>query len=184
MATATGRRADRATVAVQLDDVARALAAFVGPVAASVSICRASGGYGIDRRLCASLDGEHRPTGPRVALLTGCLMEAVFREINFATVRVLIENNVQVTVPREQGCCGAFQEHLGLDGIDQLQDQNRRAFGLLEVDAVVCNSSGCGLALGKTLHEQISVRDVLGFVADLASGVRRTKQPLAAGGAR
>jgi hypothetical protein len=27
---------------------------------------------------------EHRPTGPRVALLTGCLMESVFREINFA----------------------------------------------------------------------------------------------------
>ena len=117
---------------------------------------------------------QHRPTGPRVALLTGCLMEAVFREINFATVRVLIENNVQVTVPREQGCCGAFQEHLGLDGIDQLRDRNRRAFGLLEVDAVVCNSSGCGLALGKTLREQIPVRDVLGFLSEL-NLVRRTR---------
>jgi glycolate oxidase iron-sulfur subunit len=113
------------------------------------------------------LMAEHRPTGPRVALLTGCLMESVFREINFATVRVLIENNVQVIVPPDQGCCGAFQEHLGLDGIDQLRDQNRSAFGKASVDAVVCNSSGCGLALSKTLTDQVPVRDVLGFLGEL-----------------
>ncbi|MEZ6034940.1 MAG: heterodisulfide reductase-related iron-sulfur binding cluster [Planctomycetaceae bacterium] len=109
---------------------------------------------------------EHRPTGPRVALLTGCLMEAVFREINFATVRVLIENNVQVFVPRDQGCCGAMQEHLGLDDVQQLRDQNRRAFGALDVDAVVCNSSGCGLALGKALSDELPVRDVLDFLGE------------------
>ena len=34
-----------------------------------------------------------------VGLLTGCLMEALFREINFATVRVLVENNVRVVIP-------------------------------------------------------------------------------------
>jgi len=113
------------------------------------------------------LMAEHRPTGARVALLTGCLMESVFREINFATVRVLIENNVQVIVPPDQGCCGAFQEHLGLDGIDQLRDQNRSAFGKASVDAVVCNSSGCGLALSKTLTDQVPVRDVLGFLGEL-----------------
>lgn len=94
-------------------------------------------------------------------------MESVFREINFATVRVLIENNVQVVVPPDQGCCGAFQEHLGLDGIDQLRDQNRSAFGKASVDAVVCNSSGCGLALSKTLTDQLPVRDVLGFLSEL-----------------
>ena len=113
------------------------------------------------------LMAERCPTGPRVALLTGCLMESVFREINFATVRVLIENNVQVIVPPDQGCCGAFQEHLGLDGIDQLRDHNRSAFGKASVDAVVCNSSGCGLALSKTLTDRVPVRDVLGFLSEL-----------------
>lgn len=133
---------------------------------------------------------QHRPTGPRVALLTGCLMEAVFREINFATVRVLIENNVQVIVPPDQGCCGAFQEHLGFDGVDQLREQNREAFGQCDVDAVVCNSSGCGLALSKALSEKkmelpqrassqgesdrIPVRDVLSFLGDL-NLVRRNR---------
>ena len=109
---------------------------------------------------------QHRPTGPRVALLTGCLMEAAFREINFATVRVLIENNVQVFVPRDQGCCGAMQEHLGLDGVDQLRDHNRGAFEALDVEAVVCNSSGCGLALSKTLSGNLPVRDVLDFLGE------------------
>ena len=116
---------------------------------------------------------QHRPNGPRVALLTGCLMEAVFREINFATVRVLIENNVQVIVPRDQGCCGAMQEHLGLDGVDLLRAQNRHAFRGADVDAVVCNSSGCGLALSKSLQTDAAVRDVLDFLGELKLVQRR-----------
>lgn len=110
---------------------------------------------------------KHRPTGPRVALLTGCLMEAVFREINFATVRVLIENNVQVVVPDRQGCCGAMQEHLGLEGVEQLRNSNRTAFGRHDVEAVVANSSGCGLALGKALKDEMPVRDVLDFLGGM-----------------
>jgi glycolate oxidase iron-sulfur subunit len=110
---------------------------------------------------------RHRPTGPRVAFLTGCLMEAAFREINFATVRVLIENNVRVIIPEDQGCCGAFQEHTGIDGVETLREQNRRAFSPLDVDAIVSNSSGCGYALSKSLHPNQQVRDVLGFLGFL-----------------
>ena len=108
---------------------------------------------------------RHRPTGPRVALLTGCLMEAVFREINFATVRVLIENNVQVIVPSQQACCGAFPEHLGLSGVDQLHAYIRKQFSDLNVEAVVANSSGCGLALGEALQGFLPVHDVLQFLS-------------------
>lgn len=122
---------------------------------------------------------QYRPSGPRVALQTGCLMEALFREINFATVRVLIENNCQVFVPAEQTCCGAFQEHCGLDGLDQLREQNRHAYGECRmadgrsVDAVVSNSSGCGYALGRTLQGQLPVRDVLSFLGELGPVIRR-----------
>jgi glycolate oxidase iron-sulfur subunit len=116
----------------------------------------------------------HRPTGPRVAFLTGCLMEAAFREINFATVRVLIENNVQVVIPEEQTCCGAFQEHTGLAGVEPLHAQNRRAFLPLDVDAVVSNSSGCGYSLGKSLAPERPVRDVLSFLGELGP-VRRER---------
>lgn len=120
----------------------------------------------------ARLMQERRPTGPRVALLTGCLMEAVFREINFATVRVLVDNNIQVIVPASQGCCGAMQEHLGLDGVDALRRNNHSAFGTLDVDAIVTNSSGCGLALRKAMQtdgkEPVPVvKDVLDFLSHL-----------------
>ncbi|MBS0203420.1 MAG: (Fe-S)-binding protein [Planctomycetes bacterium] len=118
---------------------------------------------------------QRRPTGPRVAFLTGCLMESLFREINFATVRVLIENNVQVIIPPDQGCCGAFQEHTGMDGVAALQVQNQRAFGSLDVDAIVSNSSGCGLALGKALHGHKPVRDVLSFLGELGP-VQRSRR--------
>lgn len=136
------------------------------------AVLESTAGYA--RRLMA----RHQPNGPRVALLTGCLMEALFREINFATVRVLIENNVQVFVPDGQGCCGAFQEHTGLEGVEELRRQNRQAFANGGFEAVLTNSSGCGLALGKTLGEQVPVRDVLTFLGDLGpvSRARRTDE--------
>jgi glycolate oxidase iron-sulfur subunit len=122
---------------------------------------------------------KHRPTGPRVAFLTGCLMESLFREINFATIRVLIENNIQVVIPPEQGCCGAFQEHTGMAGVEALQEQNRRAFGSLSVDAIVSNSSGCGLALGKSLEGLFPVRDVLSFLGEQRLVARSRKSETA-----
>ena len=131
--------------------------------------------FGSTASYARKLMAKHQPTGPKVALLTGCLMESFFREINFATVRVLIENNVQVLVPENQGCCGAFQEHTGLGGIEQLREQNNRAFGELDVDAVVANSSGCGLALGKGLAGEQSVRDVLDFLGEIGPKPRKRR---------
>ena len=115
----------------------------------------------------AELMARHQPTGPIVALLTGCLMEALFREINFATVRVLIANNVRVVVPEGQGCCGAFHEHTGMPGVDTFAAQNRAAFSRVKVDRVVSNSAGCGLALAKSLTGVARVQDVLGFLGEI-----------------
>lgn len=122
---------------------------------------------------------KYQPTGPTVALLTGCLMEAVFRELNFATVRVLAKSNVRVVVPAGQGCCGAMHEHLGVGGVEALRSRNQAAFGAGQkagaatesggkFDAILANSSGCGLALGKTMRAVSGppVRDVLEFLGE------------------
>lgn len=109
---------------------------------------------------------RHRPTGRRVGLFTGCLMESVFREINFATVRVLVENNFQVVVPTNQVCCGAFQHHSGLGDTDRLDQRNCQAFAMHDVDVVLANSSGCGLALMKAIAGTKPVRDVIDFLED------------------
>ena len=108
---------------------------------------------------------RHRPTGPKVALFTGCLMEGLFREINFATVRVLIANNVRVIVPREQACCGAVAEHCGAPGKEALDERNRAAFDELRVDCVIANSAGCGLALKEGIRKPVV--DVMSFLGGL-----------------
>lgn len=86
-----------------------------------------------------------QPQGPQVALLQGCLMDAAFRELNFASIRVLAANGFQVVVPETQTCCGAMHEHAGLPGKASLDAQNLTAFE--GCDSIVTNSSGCGLAI-------------------------------------
>jgi glycolate oxidase iron-sulfur subunit len=96
-------------------------------------------------------------------------MEGLFREINFATIRVLVENNCRVEVPDSQGCCGAFHEHAGLGGVEALQDRNRAAFGGERYDAILANSSGCGYSLSKSLGNTLEEKPASG-----ATGTRET----------
>ncbi len=42
----------------------------------------------------------------RVAVMTGCVMNEIFGDINQATIRVLQRNGCDVVVPGEQVCCG------------------------------------------------------------------------------
>ncbi len=80
----------------------------------------------------------------RVALLVGCVQRVLAPEINWATVRVLARNGVEVVIPREQGCCGALSMHMG--AADQARQLARHNFHLFpdDVDAVITNAAGCG----------------------------------------
>jgi len=85
--------------------------------------------------------GERRA---RVALLSGCVQTVLAPGINSATVRVLVENGVEVVVPDGQGCCGSLMMHIGEDKqAMQLAHQNFAAFPD-DVDAVITNAAGCG----------------------------------------
>jgi glycolate oxidase iron-sulfur subunit len=78
----------------------------------------------------------------RVGLLTGCVQNAVFPDVNAATARVLAADGFEVVAP-PQGCCGALSVHAG-----RLEEGKAFASRLLDafddVDLVVVNSSGCG----------------------------------------
>lgn len=112
---------------------------------------------------------KHRPDGPPVALFTGCLMESAFREINHATVRVLVANNCRVVVPAGQTCCGALLEHEGLAGKPALDARNGAAF--TDHECVITNAAGCGLALGHAIDTP--TRDLTSFLneRDLVQGL-------------
>ncbi len=86
-------------------------------------------------------EGERRA---RVALLAGCVQEVLAPEINWATLRVLAKNGVEVVIPKAQGCCGSLMLHTGeADSARALARRNLRAFPP-DVDAILTNAAGCG----------------------------------------
>jgi glycolate oxidase iron-sulfur subunit len=81
----------------------------------------------------------------RVALLTGCIQQAVFGSQNRATSRILARNGAEVLVPRDQGCCGALHAHAGDHA--RARELARRTIDLFEAtgaEAVIVNTAGCG----------------------------------------
>ncbi len=84
----------------------------------------------------------------RVALFTGCVGDALFRQTNWATARVLQENGCDVVVPESQVCCGAIHFHAGSsEPARDMADANVRAFDASGVDAIIVNVAGCGSML-------------------------------------
>ena len=93
------------------------------------------------------------PQRARVALFTGCVQDAIFRQTNWATARVLQKNGCEVVVPSSQGCCGAIHFHSGSSPeARQLADQNLDAFDPDDVDAIIINVAGCGSMLKEYGH--------------------------------
>ena len=93
------------------------------------------------------------PRRARVALFTGCVADAMFHHVNWATARVLQANGCDVVIPRNQACCGAIHYHSGAGGpaLD-LARTNVNAFDLDSIDAVVINVAGCGSMLKEYGH--------------------------------
>lgn len=85
----------------------------------------------------------------RIALLTGCVQQVLAQEINWASLRVLARNGVEVIIPRNQGCCGALAQHTGdYNTANVLAAINIEAFPD-DVDAILTNAAGCG----SSMHE-------------------------------
>lgn len=89
--------------------------------------------------------GERRG---RVALLAGCVMRTLLAPIQEATIRVLTRQGFEVVVPAGQGCCGALHAHAGEREMARaLARRNLAAFMREEVDAILVNAAGCGVAM-------------------------------------
>ena len=80
----------------------------------------------------------------RVALLAGCVQQVLAPSINWATLRVLARNGVEVVIPPGQGCCGSLAIHTGeAKQAKQLARANLKVFPS-DVDAILTNAAGCG----------------------------------------
>ncbi|MGZ8630341.1 MAG: (Fe-S)-binding protein [Actinomycetota bacterium] len=104
-----------------------------------------------------------------VALLSGCVQDRWFHDVNLATIRVLARTGWRVVVPPGQRCCGALQAHNGrLETARRLARRNARAFAAF--DHVVVNAAGCGAHM-RTYDElvegtELPVSDVMAFLFD------------------
>jgi glycolate oxidase iron-sulfur subunit len=81
-------------------------------------------------------------------MLTGCVQQVFFPQVNDATANVLAAEGCDVIIPAGQGCCGALSLHGGRR--DEAAGFARRTIEVFEragVDAVVINSAGCGSAM-------------------------------------
>ena len=104
-------------------------------------------------RICArfshQLIAEHElPRGEpryRLALLTGCIQDITFSDINRDTADVLLANGCAVHTPPVQSCCGSLHGHNGELKLAAILA--RRMIDLLppdEYDAIITNAGGCG----------------------------------------
>jgi len=134
--------------------------------------------------------GEYRAEGKpvmRVALLAGCAQQALDRNINAATIRILQRHGCTVVVAEGAGCCGALPLHMGHEPqAKALASANVEAWSRLldsGLDAVVVNASGCGTTvkdyghlLGADAAERIAAmtRDITEILARL--DLRATRQ--------
>lgn len=90
--------------------------------------------------------GEERAV---VGLLTGCVQDVFFSDVNAATARVLAAEGCRVVIPPEQGCCGALSSHSGRETEAQgLAHETIATFAAApEITTVVANAAGCGSAM-------------------------------------
>jgi glycolate oxidase iron-sulfur subunit len=128
-----------------------------------------------------------------VGMLTGCVQQVLFPQVNAATARVLAADGCDVIVPPGQGCCGALSLHGGRRS--EAAGFARTAIEVFEqagVDAVVVNAAGCGSAMKEHGHLlsgdpgwtqraaafSAKVRDFSEFLAELGPVAPRSELPL------
>lgn len=93
----------------------------------------------------------------RVALLTGCVQDLAFSNINRDTADVLLANDCEVVTLASQHCCGSLHAHNGeLELARELARRQIDSLDLDSLDAIITNAGGCGShlkAYGHLLHD-------------------------------
>ncbi len=115
----------------------------------------------------------------RVALFTGCFSSVMEQAVQQATIDVFNALSIAVTLPEEQGCCGALHRHSGeLETAGELARNNIKAFSADQADAIVTTSSGCGAGLkayGKWLEGEELTAPVMDVSHYLANTLKQRK---------
>jgi len=121
----------------------------------------------------------------RVALLAGCVQQALAPRINEASVRLLTRHGCEVVIA-DAACCGALTLHMGkedqaLDAARVTVDAWRAADEEGSFDAVIVNASGCGTTVkeyGYLLQDDPDYRDLAEQFALIARDITEFMETL------
>jgi glycolate oxidase iron-sulfur subunit len=109
------------------------------------------------------IDAVEQPKGGkkyRVALLTGCVQDLAFAQINRDTADVLLANSCEVHTPPVQSCCGSLHGHNGERELARvLARRQLDLFPPESYDAIITNAGGCGSHLrhyGRLLEDDVA----------------------------
>jgi len=134
--------------------------------------------------------GERRAV---VGMLTGCVQQVFFPQVNAATARVLASEGCDVIIPAAQGCCGALSRHDGRRAeAATFARKLIETFEQADVDAIIVNSAGCGSAMkeyaelfagdpawaARAAELSAKVADFSEFLAELGPAAERHPLPL------
>ena len=126
---------------------------------------------------------KSNPTGENVLLFAGCVGEGLFARVNRATERVLRANNLNVSTPSDQVCCGALHAHAGdLEGARKLARKNIEAFD--SNAPIITNAGGCGAMLTTYGHLFAGDENLAARAESFSAHIRDVSQQLAAAGMR
>jgi glycolate oxidase iron-sulfur subunit len=94
----------------------------------------------------------------RVGFFLGCSTNLIYTDIGKAVIRILLGENMEVVIPRDQGCCGVPVYTSGdRQTATELALKNIKAFEKYKLDAIVTACAACGAALKR------DYQTILGF---------------------
>jgi len=138
------------------------------------------------------------PRRGRVALLSGCVANALAPEINAAAIRVLNRHGFDAVIANGEECCGSLAHHMGHETEAHATARRNIAAWIAEIDgegldAIVTTASGCGTTMKDygfmfRTEEGIAqdaarvsalVRDISEFVSEISYLKYVIRKPLA-----
>lgn len=115
----------------------------------------------------------------RVAMLTGCAQPVLNPMINDAAIRVLNRHDVDVVLPKGEGCCGALVHHMGQEHAGHVAARRNIDAWMAEIegeglDAILITASGCGTTIkdyGFMLRDDAAYAEKAARVSALAMDI-------------
>ena len=125
----------------------------------------------------------------RVAILSGCAQPVLQPGTNEATISLLKRLDIEVVLPKGEGCCGALVHHMGKEDAALVSARQNVDAWMAEIegdglDAIVITASGCGTTIkdyGHMLRDDAAyaqkAKKVSALAKDIVEYLSETEMP-------